>query len=294
MQNTLEQFIEYLKDVKKVSHNTELSYKCDLQKFISFIQKMEIYEFQQVTITDLNSYLLSMEQEGKAPSTISRMIASIKGLFLYLTRAGVLTTDISDKLRTPKLEKRKPNIISIEEIELLLRQPKGNEPKALRDKAMLELMYATGLRVSELLALKIQELELQYGYLVCTNAKKERAIPFGREAKRALVRYIKDGRDVLLKGKQSDMLFANCLGNAMSRQGFWKIIKHYGETANIKSDLTPHTLRHSFAAHMVQNGADLMSVQEMLGHSDISTTQVYLNDKSKKIKQVYEKTHPRG
>ena len=205
-----------------------------------------------------------------------------------------LEKDISEPLKAPKIDKKVPEILSTEEVVSLLEQPRGGMPKELRDKAMLELLYATGIRVTELISLKVEDINLQMGFIVCKDAHKERVIPFGAEAKRALLSYLNKSRDAMILNKEEDILFVNCSGQAMSRQGFWKLIKYYAKKAGIDADITPHTIRHSFAAHLVENGADLRSVQEMLGHSDISTTQIYANMNHNKIREVYAKAHPRG
>lgn len=202
--------------------------------------------------------------------------------------------DPSENLKAPKIEKKLPEILSIEETERLLEQPSGTSPKELRDKAMLELIYATGIRVSELIHLHMSDVNLTLEFVSCRDAHKERVVPFGNAARDALAAYLEKGRPNLVEDANCELLFTNCSGQEMSRQGFWKLIKHYGAMAGIKSDITPHTLRHSFAAHLVGNGADLKSVQEMLGHSDIATTQVYNQINQNKIREVYQKAHPRG
>ena len=205
-----------------------------------------------------------------------------------------MAEDLSEQLKAPKIEKKVPEIMSPEEVIRLLEQPTGDTPKEIRDKAMLELLYATGIRVTELIALRISDVNMQLGVILCGDRTKERIIPFGAAARNALARYLEGTRDAMLENKTSDVLFANCSGQPMSRQGFWKLIKYYAKKAGIKADITPHTLRHSFAAHLVENGADLRSVQEMLGHSDISTTQIYANMNHSHIREVYAKAHPRG
>ena len=192
------------------------------------------------------------------------------------------------------IEKKLPEILTTEEVNRLLDQPRGGSLKEVRDRAMLEVLYATGIRVSELIGLKVGDVNLQVGYIIIRDAHKERVVPFGAPAKRALVDYIKNARIQLINDLSSDVLFVNCQGQPMSRQGFWKIVKYYAKKAGITSDITPHTLRHSFAAHLVENGADLRSVQEMLGHSDISTTQIYANMSQNKLREVYVKSFPRG
>ena len=202
--------------------------------------------------------------------------------------------DISDCLRAPKVEKKMPEIMTMNEAVNLLEQPSGDTPKEVRDRAMLELLYATGIRVTELITLKIADLNMQMGYLICKDGNKERMIPFGNKAKTAIFKYLESAREALLVENDTDVLFVNCSGQPMSRQGFWKLIKSYAKKAGIESEITPHTLRHSFAAHLVENGADLRSVQEMLGHSDISTTQIYANMNQNHLREVYKNAHPRG
>ena len=203
-----------------------------------------------------------------------------------------MVSDPSKALQPPRVERKMPEILSIAEVDLLLRQPKTDTPKGIRDKAMLEMLYATGIRVSELIHLKIQDVNLMMGYITCRD-EKERIVPFGGPAKKALEPYLGSARAALMHGREDDVLFVNCSGGSMSRQGFWKILKSYAKSAGITADITPHTLRHSFATHLLQNGADLKSVQEMMGHADISTTQMYLHLGVNKIRDVYRKAHPR-
>lgn len=268
-------FVEYLREVKKTSRNTEVSYQRDLMQMFSYLEEQGITEVNKVTKTSLNSYILYLEREGRATTTISRMLASIKAFFHYEFSIGNIQKDPAELLKAPKIEKKAPVILSVEEIEALMAQPGGEKPKEIRDKAMLELLYATGIRVSELVHLELTDVNLPIGYITCRDDQKERMIPFGRTTKRALVDYLENAREKLLKGKECSNLFVNCSGQAMSRQGFWKIIKYYGEMAGIKSDITPHSLRHSFAAHLLKSGADIQAVQAMLGHSDMTTTQMY-------------------
>ena len=202
--------------------------------------------------------------------------------------------DIADCLHAPKVEKKMPGVVTINEAVSLLEQPSGDTPKEIRDRAMLELLYATGIRVTELITLKLSDLNMQMGYLICRDNNKERMIPFGNKAKNAVFKYMESARDALLAEYETDVLFVNCSGQPMSRQGFWKLIKYYAKKAGIESEITPHTLRHSFAAHLVENGADLRSVQEMMGHSDIATTQIYANMNHNHLREVYRNAHPRG
>lgn len=291
MEAVIQDFIQYLHEERHTSSNTEISYRRDIAKLERYIREQRIPALQRVNATDLNSYMLYMEKKGSAPSSISRNIASIKAFYAYLFRRGEIEEDPAENLKAPRVEKKFPDILTVEEVDLLLRQPGRESAKELRDKAMLELLYATGIRVSELTGLKLSDMNFQMGYIRCIVHGKERIIPFGGQAKAALEEYMLTARQQLLRGEESDMLFVNCLGKAMSRQGFWKLIKLYGARAGIQKEITPHTLRHSFAVHLVENGADLRSVQEMLGHSDISTTQIYLNTR---LREVYAKAHPRG
>lgn len=294
MEKQIEAFISYLHNVKKTSNNTEMSYKRDLEKFCHFMGAEGITNVQDITAGNLNDYMKYLEDNHFAIATVSRNVASIKAFYHYLMQEGIVSEDVSEKLKAPKIEKKIPEIMSPEEVVRLLEQPGGDSPKEIRDKAMLELLYATGIRVTELITLKVSDVNMQMSFLVCKDANKERVIPFGSAAKKALERYLDGTREEMMEDKKSDILFANCSGQPMSRQGFWKLIKYYAKKADIKADITPHTLRHSFAAHLVENGADLRSVQEMLGHSDISTTQIYANLNHNHIREVYTKAHPRG
>ena len=268
-------FVEYLKDVKKTSRNTQVSYQRDLLQLCEYLEGQGIYEVPKVTRTSLNSYILYLEREGKATTTISRVLASIKAFFHYEFSMGNIKRDPAELLKAPKIEKKAPVILTVEEIEALMAQPCGRNAKEIRDKAMLELLYATGIRVSELVHLKLEDVNLNVGFITCRDQQKERMVPFCKVARKALQEYLMNSRGILLKGRESEWLFTNCSGLPMSRQGFWKIIKFYGDKAGIKSDITPHSLRHSFAAHLLRNGADIHAVQAMLGHSDTSTTQAY-------------------
>lgn len=294
MEYEVKAFISYLHNEKKTSENTELSYKRDLAKLRTFLSEQGISDVAKITATNLNSYVLYLEKEKFAPATISRNIASTKAFFHYLYHDKKISEDVSENLKAPKIEKKAPEIMTMQEVALLLEQPSGNSAKEIRDKAMLELLYATGIRVSELISLKLSDLNMQMSFVICRDTNKERVIPFGNKARNALLHYLEQARGELIEDADSEFLFANCSGQPMSRQGFWKLIKSYAKKAGITADITPHTLRHSFAAHLVENGADLKSVQEMLGHSDISTTQIYANMNQNHIREVYAKAHPRG
>lgn len=255
---------------------------------------MGITDVRKVNPTNLNSYMLYMEKERFATSTISRNVAALKSFFGYLLREGDIEQDPSGQMKAPKIEKKIPEVLTTAEVDLLLSQPSTGTNKGIRDKAMLELLYATGIRVSELISLKLSDVNLNGAYIHCRDLSKDRFIPFGNVAKNALKIYMKEVRPAMVSSDAEDILFTNCNGTAMSRQGFWKLLKKYAKNAGIQTDITPHTLRHSFAAHLVANGADLRSVQEMLGHSDISTTQIYARMNDRRIKDVYSKTHPRA
>lgn len=294
MEQAIDQFVAYLHNIKETSTNTELSYRRDLKKVIVFLRARNLTEWVDVSEDALKDYITSMGEQHFAAATISRNIASIKALFHFMAQEGIVKKDITDGLKAPKIEKKIPEILTMDEVIRLLEQPSGNSHKEIRDKAMLELLYATGIRVTELITLKVSDVNLPMSFIICRDAHKERVIPFGKAAKEALVRYLTEAREQMIEDKSSDILFCNFSGAPMSRQGFWKLIKFYAKKAGITADITPHTLRHSFAAHLVENGADLRSVQEMLGHSDISTTQIYANMNHNRIREVYAKAHPRG
>lgn len=294
MEREIETFITYLHNVKKKSENTRMSYRRDLYKLKDFLEERDVKKVQDISQTNLNSYVLYLEKNHFAPATISRNIASIKAFYHFLFREHIVNEDISEILKAPKLEKKLPEIMTVADVDKLLSQPAGNTPKELRDKAMLELLYATGIRVSELISLKLSDVNLKMGFVVCNDNGRERVIPFGNTARNALLAYLEHARDTMILHDEEEILFVNCSGKPMSRQGFWKLLKAYAAKAGIAYEITPHTLRHSFAAHLVENGADLHSVQEMLGHSDISTTQIYANKNHNRIREVYAKAHPRG
>ena len=276
MTEDIKDFVVYLREVKRTSANTEMSYQRDLLQMASYLREKGITEVSKVTRTSLNSYILHLEKEGKATTTISRVLASMKAFFHYELSYGRIRRDPAELIKAPRVEKKLPTILTVEEVNCLLAQPGGEAPKEIRDKAMLELLYATGIRVSELIHLKLEDVNLNVGFITCRDGVKERTVPFGKVARQSLMDYMERSRKVLLKGNESEWLFTNCSGKPMSRQGFWKIIKYYGEKAGIQADITPHTLRHSFAAHLLKSGADVHAVQAMLGHSDMATTQAYM------------------
>ena len=275
MRGEVDRFEQYLREVKQASENTVQSYRRDLMQMITYLEEKEIREAAKVTKTSLHGYILHMEEQGKAATTISRMMPAMKAFFNYECMQACIRRNPAESLHAPKVEKKAPVILSVDQVSALLAQPSGQTPKEIRDKAMLALLYATGIRVSELIGIQMEDINMNIGFLVCRDGERERTIPFGRSAKAALEEYLEHARNDLLRGKGSDYFFVNCTGGAMSRQGFWKIIKYYGEKAGIEEDITPHTLRHSFAAHLIARGADMRAVQTILGHSDMATTQMY-------------------
>lgn len=294
MEEKIADFIEYLKNYKSASENTILSYERDLKSFCNFLKKSGIGKPDKVNRTNMIAYLYEMEKKKRATATISRNIASLRAFFQYLVKEGVAEKNPALGLELPKVERKFPEILSLEKVELLLEQPTDTDAKGIRDKAMLELLYATGIRVTELISLKVIDVSLSMEYIKCTGHDKVRIIPLGSKAVKALEQYINTVRQTMIKDPNETILFVNYNGNPMTRQGFWKIMKSYAKKAGITEDITPHMLRHSFAVHLIENGADLQSVQEMLGHSDISTTQIYARLKRSKLKEVYAKAHPRA
>ena len=276
MINAIQEYIAYLHDVRKISYNTEISYERDLKKAADYFASQELGDLTQVSETNLNSYLLYLERDHMSPATVSRNIASLRSFYQYLLREKKIDRDPSERLKPPKVEKKAPQILTLEEVSALLHQPNCQTDKGLRDRAMMCLVYATGIRVSELVHLRLADVNLRKRYLTCAESGRERVIPLDEMTLKALDDFITQARDHLLKGRESEYLFTNCYGTPMSRQGFWKVLKVYAAEAGITKDITPHTMRHSFAAHMLQKGADIRSVQQLLGHADIATTQIYM------------------
>ncbi len=295
MQKQLINYSNYLSVEKGLSENTLDSYRRDLNKFHSFMQRQNISSPAAIDRNMLNQFIGELKKKGFASSTISRCIASIRSFFSFLLQEGVIDNNPALELESPKIEKRLPRVLTTKEIDQLLSAPKTGEHNGLRDKAMLELLYASGIRVSELIFLDISDFDPHVGFLRCRGkGMKERIVPIGSLAINHVSTYLDSSRAKLLKNNGEPALFVNHHGNRMTRQGFWKILKKYARKSNINGDVTPHTLRHSFATHLLENGADLRSVQEMLGHSDISTTQIYTQITRRKIREVYDKTHPRA
>lgn len=290
----VEEYTSFMTNVGHKSSNTVESYKRDVTQYITYLYNSGLSDISSATKTTVLSYLLSLQKKGKASSTVSRTLASLRSFYMFMVQNGNVSVNPTLNLEAPHVEKKMPQILSGREVEILLEQPNVTDNKGMRDKAMLELLYATGIRVSELINLEISDVNIPMSFIRCRGGKKERIIPIGNKAKDALVKYIENARLEMIKEKNETALFVNCSGMRLSRQGFWKLIKHYQQEAGIKTDITPHTLRHSFAAHLLENGADLQSIQEMMGHADISSTQVYSRVVNSKIKDVYSRTHPRA
>ncbi|MDD3839172.1 MAG: site-specific tyrosine recombinase XerD [Clostridia bacterium] len=294
MHSFIEEFEEHLKNDKQLSDNTLDSYSRDIKQFFDFLCENNLTNVLDANKTTIISYVLQLQKNKQAASTISRKISTIRVFFKFLNEKRYIDSDPCGNLPVPKIEKKPPEVLTKKEVELLLDQPKCVDAKGIRDKAMLELLYATGIRVSELVELKMDQLNLNLGYIKCINRNKERVIPVGSVSLKYMKLYLEQSRDKLNKNNEIDNIFLNCQGGQLSRQGFWKIVKYYTKKANIKKTITPHTLRHSFAIHLLNNGADLESVQKMLGHSDISTTQIYTQVTDSDIKRVYKNAHPRA
>ncbi|WLR53254.1 site-specific tyrosine recombinase XerD [Bacillus tianshenii] len=296
MEYEVKDFIHYLIVERGLSKNTSTAYERDLKQYMMYLTKVEcLVSFNDVKRLHIVQFLGHQKEKGRASSTLARNLASIRAFHQFLLREKRTENDPSIHLDTPQAERKLPKVLSSNEVEALLSAPKGTTPFALRDQAMIELLYATGMRVSELVSLDIGDVHLTMGFVRCLGkGSKERIIPVGRMASKALDTYLQRGRSNLLKREQNDALFLNNHGRRLTRQGFWKILKKLTREAGIEKELTPHTLRHSFATHLLENGADLRAVQEMLGHADISTTQIYTHVTKTRLKDIYKSFHPRA
>ena len=290
----IEMFEKYLREEKKSSSNTLSSYRRDIRQFGAYLDLHTDTDIVSATEDELSEYINWLKGQGKSVATVSRCIASLKCLYSYLTIRQIIAENPATKLVPDKGEHKLPQILTSQEVDLLLEQPECIDAKGYRDKAMLELLYATGIRVTELINLDITDINLAAGVIRCSTRDKERLIPMYAKAVKALSDYVTLVRPQMIALPDEPSLFVNVNGERMSRQGFWKIIKYYQKKANIEKDITPHTLRHSFAAHLLENGADIHAIQEMLGHADISSTQVYTQLVKKQLKDVYNKAHPRA
>ena len=293
MEKQIKSFLEFLQNDKRLSDNTLQSYRRDILQYKEYVETNKI-NYTKVSKAEIKKYLEHLQDLNKKTSTISRNLASIRSFYQFLLRNKKVTEDPTEGIQSPKIEKKAPNILSAQEVELLLEQPNNIDLKGIRDKAMLEFAYATGMRVTEIISLDIDDVNLEEGYVVCRHNGKQRNIPIGSISLKALDDYIKNARSILIKDDNNKALFVNINGKRLTRQGFWKIVKYYKEQAHITKEITPHVLRHSFATHLLQNGADLKAIQSMLGHSDISSTQVYMQFQDDGLKDVYKKAHPRA
>ena len=284
----------YLTKVKQASTNTVSSYMRDIRQFAVWLHDTKDTEIIDATQQNIADYLAYLEDDGRSGATVSRSLASLKNFYAYVVSTGFLEKTPVIDIHVDRGEKKAPQILTGREIELLLAQPVCVDAKGYRDKAMLEVMYATGVRVTELINLNVSDVNLELGIIKCAGAKKARAIPLYPAARKALAAYLDNIRSSMLAEPDEEALFVNVSGARMSRQGFWKILKHYQDLAHIEKEITPHTLRHSFAVHLLENGADIGSVQELMGHSDISSTQVYTQMINQKLKSVYAKCHPKA
>jgi integrase/recombinase XerD len=297
MEDRLDDFIHFLVVEKGLSKNTIVSYKRDLNSYITYLKNVEqLGDFNGVQRPQIVHFLGHLKDTGKSSKTLARHIASIRAFHHFLLREKAVDHDPTVHIESPQHERSLPKVLSMEEVETLLDSPKLTDQYGYRDKAMLEMMYATGIRVSELIGLKLSDVHLTMGFVRCMGkGSKERIIPIGKTASNAIEQYLEKGRPKLVSKKyKDDSLFLNHHGKGLSRQGFWKILKRLATEAGIEKELTPHTMRHSFATHLLENGADLRAVQEMLGHADISTTQIYTHVTKTRLKDVYTKFHPRA
>ena len=293
MQKQIKNFLDFIENDKKVSQNTLQSYRRDIMQYNAYIEDNKI-NYLKIDENGIRDYLKYMNDIGKKSSTISRSLASIRSFYQYLLRVKKIKKDPTEGIQSPKIEKRVPSVLTSQEVELLLEQPKNVDLKGIRDKAMLEFAYATGMKVTEIISLNLEDVNLEEGYVVCKGRERTRNIPLGSLSIKALKDYVENSRNILIKDENVKALFVNTNGQRLTRQGFWKIVKYYKEQAHISKDITPHILRHSFATHLLQNGADLKAIQTMLGHSDISSTQIYMQFQDATIQNIYKKAHPRA
>ena len=289
MEKVMTEYLNFLKNTKKSSDNTIQAYKRDLNFFFEYLKKNNL-EYLNVEYDDIQKYIEELNNEGRKAASISRRLATLRSFYGYLLKKKLIKAIPTNKVNTPKVEKKAPMILTADEVEILLSQPKSDDLKGIRDKAMLEFAYATGMKVSEIINLDLKDVNLVDSYVVCNEGYSKRVVPLGRISKEALEEYLNNSRPYLLKTEDEKPLFVNVMGNRLTRQGFWKIIKQYQEQAHIEKEITPHVLRHSFATHLLQNGADMRAVQTMLGHTDIASTQVYM----KLIDDQYKENHPRA
>jgi len=295
MESLIQEFIDYLGHEKGLATNTLESYSRDLRQYYGFLSADSSASLEKASQSTIVAYLMYLRKQGKATATIARRLAALKAFYQFLVKENYVSEDPTDDLSSPKLERKLPKVLTIEEVERLLSQPDVSTAAGKRDKAMLELLYATGIRVSELVNLDLGDVDLTEGFVRCMGkGSKERVVPMGEIAVGALKTYLETARPKMVADQHEKAVFVNHHGKRLTRQGFWKIVKKYAAQAQIRKEITPHTLRHSFATHLLENGADIRAVQEMLGHADISTTQIYTHVTKERLKGVYAKSHPRA
>lgn len=291
----IEEYMDYLGVERGLAANTLESYGRDLRQFASYIRKLSIADWGSLNRNQILIYLDGLKKQGKSTATVSRSLASIRSFFKFLNREGKISLDPAAELDSPKVVKKLPSVLSLEQVELLLYRPDALSPGGIRDRAMFEVLYATGIRVTELVTLNISDVNIEAGFVRCLGkGSKERIVPLGSVAIKALNVYLTSARPRLVRSREVRSLFVNHHGRQLTRQGFWKLLKKYAREAGIEVNITPHTLRHSFATHLLENGADLRAVQEMLGHADISTTQIYTHVTKSRLREIYDKAHPRA
>ncbi len=295
MEQMVDTYLLHLKVERGLAKNTLDSYRRDLKKFVGYLRSNDINTLNEVDRRMIMSFMEDLHNQHRAPATISRNLAAIRSFYSFLTQESLVKANPTTELDAPKIPKRLPNVMTVSQVAILMEQPNGNNAAGLRDKAMLELLYATGIRVSELVDLNLVDVNLEMGFLRCLGkGSKERIVPMGKSAIEAIDAYLQKGRGKLIRNSEDQAVFVNIHGGRLTRQGFWKILKKYVRQAGFQGDITPHTLRHSFATHLLENGADLRAVQEMLGHSDISTTQIYTQVTAIHLRDVYQQSHPRA
>lgn len=291
-------FLEYIKDEQKKSKNTIDAYQRDLECFIEFISARGVNSLMDVTNTDIVAFMMDMRSQGRSKATINRRLSSLRAFYRFAVKNGFIKSNPTDDLKSPKLERKELDYLTIEEVTKVLELP-DSSPKGLRDKAILEVLYATGIRVSEMIELNLEDANITMGFITCDGEHgKARIVPLGRHARKALKQYLQEGRKKFFKGEENleadSPLFVNYRGERFTRQGFWKLLKNYGKEADLEDRISPHILRNSFAVHMLQNGADVKTLQELMGHEDMQAMQIYLSVTKNRIKDVYNKTHPRA
>ena len=295
MEALIDEFLNYLTVERGLAQNILEAYSRDLKKFRSFLEKEDIPSFDRVNHGHIDLFLYRQKKEKLSATSISRNLTALRIFYRYLTQQGHIRQNPVELVDSPKLWKTLPDVLSLDEVEKILSGPKGEDWHAQRDKACLELMYACGLRVSELIKLKLNEVDLEVGFIKCTGkGQKQRVVPLGRKAKQALKKYLSEARPQISKKGPAPEIFLTRLGSGMTRQNFWKMVRHYVKQAGITKHVSPHTLRHSFATHLLERGADLRIIQELLGHADIATTQIYTHVDQSRLKRIHQKYHPRG